>query len=222
MLHPRKRITRREIKEDALVTAYVKVQKFFRKHKRQLNIGVTIVVIVGIIGVFMVRSKKRAELTAAGRLGIAEQFYYASDYPRAIDELSQIVNMFSGTRAAGRAAFFLANSYFTSVDYANAEKYFRLYVDDYSRDDLFSASSLAGIAACLESEDQYAGAARMYEKAGDEFADSFDAPFYFQQSGRCYVLAGDIRKGKELYRRIIDIYPNSSIRQEVEFLFETL
>jgi len=222
MLRPRKRITKREIKEDALVTAYFRVQKFIRKYNRQLNIGFVIVVLIGVVSVLMVRSKKKAELAASGKLGIAEQFYYAPDYGRAIDELIQIVNTYSGTNAAGKAAFFLANVYFATEDYGNAERYYRMYLDDYSNSTLFSASSLAGIAACLESQNRYAEAARLYEKAGGKYPDFFEAPFFLKDAGRCYGMAGNREKSKEMYQYIIERYPESSLRHEVAFLSESL
>ena len=150
MLRPRKRITKREIKEDTLVTVYVRVQRFIQHHSKQFNIGIFVLLAVAIIGVFMIRSKKKAEVVAAGKLGIAEQFYYASNYPRAIDELTKIADTYSGTNAAGTAVFFVANSYFATGDYNNAEKYYKIYLKDYSNSKLFTVSSLAGIAACLD------------------------------------------------------------------------
>ncbi|MFH1943779.1 MAG: tetratricopeptide repeat protein [bacterium] len=222
MLRPRRRITRREIKEDALVTFYVKVQKFFQKHTRQLNIGMIVALVVVVVSFMMIRSKKSAENTADARMGVAEQFYYATDYTRAIQELDQIVNLYAGTNAAGRAVFFIANSYFAIGDIPNAEKYFRMYLDDYSKDALFIVSSMAGIAACLEYQDQFLQAAQMYEKAWNRQPDSFDAPFHLKDAGRCYIAAGSKEKGKEMYRLILDKYPESSINQDVSFLISTL
>lgn len=222
MLRPRKRISRREIKEDALVTAYFRVQKFLQTHSKKLNVVFAGVVLIVVVGLFMARSKKKAESIAAGKLGIVEQFYYASQYNRAIDELKQIVDTYSGTRAAGTAAFFLANSYFATADYENAEKYYEIYLDDYSDSKSFSASSLSGMAACLEYQGQYSEAARLYEKAGNKFHDSYTAPFYLNDAGRCYVIAGDKEKGREMYRAIMEQYSESSLTQEVAVLLETL
>ena len=80
MLRPRKHITRREIKEDALVTTYFKIRKFVQKYSRYLNIGLLAILVIIVVAVFMSRSKANAEFTAAERLGIAEQSYNVSDY----------------------------------------------------------------------------------------------------------------------------------------------
>ena len=222
MLRPRKKLSRREIKEDPLVTTYVRVQKFIQRHSKQLNIVGLIVVAAIVITVFMGRSKRSAETAAAGRLGIAEMYYWAQDYTRAVGELSNIVDTYSGTKSAGTAAFLTANAYYAQDDYANAEKYFRLYLDDYGHKKMFTASSLAGIAACRESQGAFLEAAQLYERAGTKIGNSSRSPFYLKDAGRCYVLAGEIDKGKAVYETIIDKYTDSSIKQEVEFLYESL
>ncbi len=222
MLRPSKKLTKREIKEDGLVTAYVRVQKFIQRYGKQLNIAGLIVLAVIVISVFMVRSKRSAELTAMGRLGVVEQSYFLNDYTKAIADLNIILETYSGTKAAGRATFFIANSYFETEDYENAEKYYQAYIDDYAHNKVFSASSLAGIAACRESTDQIKEAAQFYEDAGMKFSKSFNAPFYLKEAGRCYVQAQEFEKGKAIYKLIIEKYEASSIKQEAEFLFESL
>ena len=222
MLRPRKKLSRREIKEDPLVTTYVRIQKFIQRHSKQLNVVGLILVAAIVITVFMGRSKRSAESAAAGRLGIAEMYYYIQDYTRAIGELSDIVDTYSGTKSAGTAAFLTANAYYSTGDYANAERYYQSYLDDYNHNKMFSASSLAGVAACRESQGLFLEAAQLYERAGTKYADSFRSPFHLKDAGRCYVLAGEIAKGKAVYKTIIDKYADSSIKQEVEFLFESL
>jgi len=222
MLRPRKRITKREIKEDTLVTVYVRVQRFIQNYSKQFNIGIFAIVAIAVIGIFMIRSKKKAELVAAGKLGIAEQFYYASNYARTIDELVKIADTYSGTNAAGSAVFFVANSYFATGDYDSAEKYYKIYLKDYSKSKLFTASSLAGVAACLDSKKRYDDAAKLYENAGEKYRDLFVAPFYLKDAGRCYTLSGNKEKAKEVYKYILKKYPKFTMRQQINFLLNSL
>ncbi len=222
MLRPRKHITKREIKEDALVTVYFRVRKFIQKYSRYFNIGLLAVLILSVVAVFMIRSKRNAEFTAAERLGIAEQTYNAYNDSMLVDELTKIVDAYPGTRAAGAASFYLANTYFMMEDYVNAQKYYQRYIDDYSDNDLFSVSAMAGVAACYEVQNQFIEAAQLYEKAGKRYSRLFHAPFYLKDAARCYGLAAENEKAKMTYQFIIDQYPESSIKQEVEFLLESL
>ena len=222
MLRPTKRITKREIKEDPLVTFYVKVQKIINKYSKHINFGIIALAAVIVIGVFVIRSKKSANVAASGKLGIAEQYYAAMNYTRAIEEFNTIVTTYPGTEAAGRSCFFLANAYFEQQDYENSEKYYQLYLDDYGTNRLLSASSLAGIAGCRESSNQFAEAASLYEEAGNKYSDLFQAPFYLKDSGRCYLIDGKKEDGKRIFEMIKTNYPNSSIIQEIDILLESL
>ena len=222
MLRPRKKISKKEIKEDPLVTYYVRAQKFIQNHSRHLNIGLIAFVAIIVIGIFIVRSKKKADILAGGKLGIAEQYYSVMNYTRAIDEFTSIISTYSGTRAAGRATFYLANAYFEQGDFENAEKYYRMYIEDYGKNRLLAASSWAGSAACMESRADYAEAAAIYEKTGRKFSDLFQAPYYLKDASRCYILAGNDEAGKSILEYIKGNYPNSPIIQKIDPLIESL
>lgn len=222
MLHPRKKISKREIKEEALVTYFNKIQNFYTRYSKQLQIGILAVAIILVLVFMMSRSKKRAEIAAAGKLGVVEQNYYQGDFQRVIPELITIQKNFSGTPSAGRAVFFLANSYFWTGNFTEAEKWYRQYVDQYGQRPDITAASLAGLGSCLEAQKQYSKAAEQYEKAGSEYGDLFTAPFYLKDAGRCYALAGNKTKGKTVYQLILKKYPDSSPAQDAELMAETL
>lgn len=222
MLRPRKHITRREIKEDALVTTYFKIRKYVQKHSRYLTIGLLAIPVIIIVVIMMVKSKRDAELAATARLGVVMQSYNLSDYSTSIDELIQIVDNYPGTKAAGEAVFYVGNGYFIMEDYTQAELYYQRYVDNYADNDLFSSSGMAGIAACYESQNRFFEAALQYEKAANRYSNLFNAPFYLKDAARCYQLAEDNDKAKVVYQTLIDQYPESDLGEEVEFILESL
>ena len=77
MLRPRKRISKREIKEDALVTYYIRVQKFIKQYSKQLNIAFLSFLFIIVVAVLMIRSKRNADITSHAQLGIGEQLYFS-------------------------------------------------------------------------------------------------------------------------------------------------
>lgn len=222
MLRPRKKISKREIKEEALVTYFTKAQDFYNLYSKQIQIGALVVAVVLALVFMMARSKKRAEIAAAGKLGVVEQTYYQGDFQRVIPELIVIQKNFSGTPSAGRAVFFLANSYFWTGNFVEAEKSYRQYVDQYGHRPDMTAASLAGLGACLEARKQFSRAAEQYEKAGSKFGNLYSAPFYLADAGRCYALADNKTKSKAVYQLILKKYPDSGPAQDAEILAETL
>ncbi|MBN2105097.1 tetratricopeptide repeat protein [bacterium] len=222
MLKARKKITKREIKEDPLVTAYVRVQKFLQNHGKTINIILVAVILLSVYIIFDSKNKKDNARRAEKEIVLAEQIYFSKDYERAINALLAFTEQFKGTPAAGRAVFFIANAYYEKENYSEARQYYQQYVDNYGQIGYFNHSSLAGIAACLENEKQFEKAAVMYEKASKSADDSYSVPFYLKNAARCYVLSDQKEKAKSIYQRLMDAYPDAPISEEVAFLLESL
>jgi len=222
MLKARKKITKREIKEDPLVTAYVRVQKFLNRHSKTINIGLLAVVVLVVIAVFDSKNKKESQLKAEREIIMAEQIYFSKDYERAIEALLPVSENYRGTVAAGRAVYYIANSYYEQNLYEDARRYYQQYVDEYGQIDYFKIASLAGIAACYENEAEYLKAAGEYKKAAQEAGGDYSQPFYMKDAARCYVQAGQLETGQALYQKILDQYPDNAVSDEIAFLLESM
>jgi len=222
MLKARKKITKREIKEDPLVTAYVRVQKFLQKHGKTINIGLAAVILLGGYIIIDSKNKKDNAMRAEKEIVTAEQIYFSKDYDSAINALIPIADKYKGTPAAGRAIFYIANAHYEKKNYSEAQKYYQQYLNDYGQIDYFKYSSLAGIAACLENEKQYEEAANMYKKAATASVENFCSPFYLSNAARCFVMAGQTEKGRTTYQGILDEYPDVAMKDEIVFHIESL
>jgi tetratricopeptide (TPR) repeat protein len=222
MLRPTKKIHRKEIKEDALVTNYFRIRKLYDRFSRAVNIGLAALLAVAVIGVLMARSKRGAEVKSQEMLGLAEQAYYMNDYPRVVRDMAPILKSYPGTRAAGTAAFYTANAWYAQNNISEAEKYYTMVADHYRKNPLFSASSLAGLAAIEESRKQTAKAARIYEKAGKEYPELYAAPFYLKDAARCYLASGDRASAVKLLAFIEKEHPESAVSEEVQWLRESI
>lgn len=222
MLKPRKRLTKREIKEDPLVTKYMQVKQFWLSHSKEFNIIFGVIAVVFIVGFLMMRSKKSAEVKANSKLVIPETYYHLSNYDKSIPELETIIEQYPGTHSAGMAVFFLANTYYNQEKYTEAANYYDIYLDDYSDYAMFIASSLAGKAACRENMKKYEEAAELYFKAAKKFPDLFMSSYNVMDAVRCYKFAGMKQKVKELCDYLIDTYPDSSVKQKAEYFAKIL
>jgi TolA-binding protein len=222
MLRPRKKLAKKEIQEDALVTYYFRVQKLYQKFAKQAQIGGMVVLGLAVLAVLMIRSKNSAEKAAAGKLGLVEPAYFSGEFQSVVPELTSIKDKFSGTRSAGAAVFYLGNCHFNTGNMEQAGSFYRVYIEDYGQDAEFSASSMAGLAAVEESRAQYAKAAEWYEKAGKKYARLYSAPFYLKEAGRCYAMAGEKAKGKSVLQQLMKKYPESSPAKDAEAFMESL
>jgi TolA-binding protein len=166
----------------------------------------------------MARSRRSAEIEAQSALGGALKAFYMNDPGLLVKGMDDVTKKFSGTRAAGEAAFYAANALFESGDLKEADRRFALVLDKYDSHPVFRASSFAGRAAVAESEKRWADAARLYAQAAEKHSDLYTAPFYLKEAARCHMTAGDMKSAKASLDVLEKRYPDSQAAKESEWL----
>jgi TolA-binding protein len=218
MLKPKKKLTRREMKQDKLVTAWFKVYDYLERHTREIFYVIVGITVVAAAIFFLQRSKAQAEQDASAEFARAKSGYAKQSYAAAIDILKNVVSNYSGTKSAGLATIYLANAYMQTKDYANAETYYQKYLDDDDSDPILSMAAAAGLAATHEERGNYAQAAKFYEDAANEHDNSYKAPQLLMNAGRCFKLAGEPAGARRVLQKLIDKYQKSDLVDEAKLL----
>src|SRR3989339_579206 len=164
MLKPKKKISKREIKEDKLVTSYFEATTWYQANKKIVNGVLTGIVILAVVSVVYMNNVSLNDTKATSELGKISPYYDQGKYEVAINGnlqdnvrgLQAIVDDYGSTKAGELATFYLANCYFAQADYDKALKYF---LDVDVSNELISVSSIAGAAACYEAQGNYEKAA---------------------------------------------------------------
>lgn len=218
MLKPQKRLSKRELKQDKLVTAWFKVNDFVSHHSRDLLLGV-IAVVVLVAGVLWYNSyQKSQENVASVLLAHGKNSYEKQQVQAAIDTLLKLVNNYSGTPSAAVGTVYLANAFFQKKAYADAEKYYRQYLDDYGDDPILRIAAATGIAATYDERGDFAKAGELYEKAAKENRDSFRAPELYLQAARCYHLSKKSTEAARALALLLKEYPEAKQVEEAKLL----
>ncbi len=218
MLRPKKKLTRREIKEDKFLTLVAKATNWFNENGKYIAIGLMVLLVVVVVAFMMAKSKKEAEVAASGRLIRAVAAYNSYAFDNAIPVLQNIVEQFQGTKSAGEAAFYLASAYYHKENYEEAQKYFSLYLDDYGDDPIFASAALAGLAACYSQQGEKVKAAEYYEKAAQKNPDFITAADYLFSAAQSYADIGRVDKAEALLQKILEKYENSPIATDAKML----
>ena len=145
MLKPRKRITKKELKQDKLVTTYFKVVNFVRNNRKIVSGMVTGLVIAVIVVVAYLNNRNSDNRKAATELsqvlnlfnGGAYQVAINGDPTHNITGLKSIVENYGGSDTGEEAKIYLADCYYYLGDYEDALKYFK----DYGGSDKFLEAS---------------------------------------------------------------------------------
>jgi tetratricopeptide (TPR) repeat protein len=227
MLRPQKKISKKELKEDALITTYVKATTWYDHNKKPLTITVLAVGVVIIAAVIFFKNRAEGNEKAMAELGGIYQVFDAGQYQQAIDGipernvrgLREIVDNYGSTPSGNLARFYLANAYFQLGRFDEAVQAF----DDVSAsNELLATSREAGLGGCYEAKGMYRDAAVHFEKAATRDAKDPGAAENLSNAARNYGLAGDREKAIDLYKRLKKEYPTSLFARDADRLITAL
>jgi tetratricopeptide (TPR) repeat protein len=209
------------MKEDKLVTYYFKTTEYVRRNSRTISTGVTAFGIILLVLFLYQRNKHDKETKASVEFTKARTEYFQNNYESAINILQDLVDNFGGTKSAKEATYYLANAYFQTKKYDDAERYYQKYLES-GDDDILKASALSGIAASYEERGNYAEAAKTYKKAAEKYSNGFLAPENLYNAARCFVLAGNKEAASDLLKKLLENYSDSNLKNDAEILLAEL
>lgn len=222
MLKPRKKITKKQIKEDPLVTYYFKSVDFMRAHSQKIMIGVIAVFAIIILLVMFANSKKSAELGASEQLARANGELSQRRSQEAIDILLLLVDNYSGTKSAARGVYVLASTYFDMGEYEKSQLYFEKFIDDNDGDPILKSAAFTGLASSLEQQNKFLEAAKIYEKGAKKFENNFNAAQQLMHAARCYTNANQIAQARNCYQLVLDKHSESGQKNDAELFLARL
>jgi TolA-binding protein len=221
MLRPKKKISRRELKEDALVATYVKLTSFYEENKRMISIAVTAVVIAVFAVVIYVKNRADNNEKAITALGSIFETYDAGQFQAAVDGIPEknimglkaIVDNYGNSAAGDLARFYLAGAYANLGKYDEALREF----EDFSpAGELLAVARLSGIGSCQESKGMFKEAAASFEKAATQYPKDISAAENLNNAARDFGRAGEKEKAIDLYRRVKKNYPNTAFARDAD------
>jgi tetratricopeptide (TPR) repeat protein len=227
MLSKRKKLTKKEIKQDKLVEFYYKSQQYIEENKNKvlIYVGAFALVVVAVIFFLNFRSSRNEE--AGKLLSRVMDLYEQGAYLEAIEGkqgtnlvgLKKIVEDYGSTENGETAKIYLANAYAFLGQYDKALDYYK----DYSgSNDIYKAAALAGQAGYYASKGEYEKAAELFKKAANVSEINPSRPDYLLRAGINFMKAGQKDEAKELFQIIKDDYKTSTAFAQVDRYFTEL
>jgi tetratricopeptide (TPR) repeat protein len=226
MLKPKKKLVKKEIKQDTLVKLSSQATVFYYDHKKYVQYAVVALAVLGI-AIYVMRKNRIesnekatsdfAKVMAIYEAGASDPAQYKSAInglpERGITGLKAIVENGSGSTAGETARFYLANAYYFTGQYEDALTQY----DKYSGGSpMLKAAAYAGLAGCYEVKKDFAKAASAYERAAGAASGASNAPDYLSLSARCLGKAGEKEQAISLLKRIKKEFPTSTAAREAD------
>lgn len=223
MARTRRRISRREMKEDRFILWLYEMSSEIDKHWKTL-VAAAVVVIACVAGWYYWTNKQTDDLVEAGKVFAPGQTAMQDNrYEDAIPIFERVVNEFGGTPLALEATIELANACFQTGDFEKARTYYQAYLDDYgAADAYFQLAARSGLAACDEEEEKFGEAASRYLALAEEDPDSYLAPGFLLDAARCYTAAEEKEQARALYDRVVEDYEATPYARDAQIALTAL
>lgn len=221
MLAPKKKISKKEIKQDKLVETYFKLKTFYEDNQKTILISLGSLVLVILLVVYLVNRSKERDIESTTLLGQVIELYDQGQYQQAIDGVSakkikglkEIADEYDGTESGESAKIFLANSYYNLGKIDEALKYY----EDYDGDNkLLKATAFAGAASCYEIKGDKNKAADLFLKAAKIADSEVFTPEYLLNAARLYSEVDKKDLAKKILDQIKKEYSNSAQARDYE------
>jgi tetratricopeptide (TPR) repeat protein len=221
MIAKKKKLSRKEIKEDKLITSYYNTRAFIDKNQKNILIYAGVVLAVVAVVFFYLSNRQQNNEAAALQLSRVMPVYDSGNYLEAIEGregtnmmgLKKLVEEYGSTENGNTAKIYLANAYSFLGKHDEAYKYY----DDYSGSiDLFKATSFAGQAGFYSMNKEHEKAADLYRKASRVTQDNALNPDYLLKAGINYLQAGKHSSARNMFQTINKEHPNTPASREVE------
>ncbi len=210
MLKPqKKRITKKNLKEDKFVETALMARSYFEEHTKEITYVIGALLVIGVLIWLFLNHRSERLAKAEVLLGKAQMEMQSMHTNKAREFLNQLIEEYDGTDAALQGYFLLANMDFQAEKYDLAEKEYKKFIDSYSGSKILLASAYAGYAACLEHRGAHKEAAENYIKAQKTAPEFVEAANYLYLAGLNYRDAGLKQKAREVFKKIIEKYKKS-------------
>lgn len=199
---------------EQIETTLGKTEMFIEKHQKSIMIVIAaiIVVILAVFGFkkFVVEPREAAAQTAIFR---AEQLFENDDYATALNGdgnnagFLDVINEYGSTKTGNLARYYAGICYLNTGDFNNAIKYLGEYK---GKDQIVKPLAIGAMGDAYMELDNAAEAAKCYERAANETANSFTGPMFLMRAGLAYEMVENYKKALDMYKTIKAEYPNSN------------
>ena len=199
------KMSKRQIKEDALVTAAFKATDLWERHGRVILAIAGGAVLVAILAVFVMRTRAQSEERAQGDLFRAILAVQQGDFVTGGPMLKELVDNSPGTNAARDGLRYLGDVAMMQGKPAEAVDWYKKYVQKAGGDKNAVLAGTWGLAAAQEDAKQFADAAATYGDAGKRSGSDNERGRAMLAQARCYLRAGQNAKAIETYNAVVKL-----------------
>jgi TolA-binding protein len=201
----RRRLKKKQIKEDRLVTTALRVSNFVQERFAHVITGVVILIALVAIVLFASQARKNSARAAEQEFSVAMNQYQAGQLEQAGTAFANLAEQHSGRRSGRTALYFLGETRLAQFRFQEALEAYDRYVEKVGDRGEFSEAAMIGRGLCYEGLGRYREAAQAME-AVSEIMEPTDARYYdvLLHAGTFHWEAGNTSAARDIFGRVKD------------------
>jgi len=218
----KRRITKREMKEDKLVTGITRAYIYIQRHWQYFAVG-AVAIIIAVIAVWGVsQANKRKAEDSYTLLGKALLDFKLGNFQASMDSLTYLTENFKGQKAAKLGYYYIGYLNFLTGANDVAIENFEKFLATGAGDDEMRLNAMEGIGVCLMEKGEAKEAAEKFVETMEKYPNSFKQAELLYYTAEAYKLSGDIEKAKEFYKKLIDGFGETDVGYDAKLAYQEL
>lgn len=209
-MSPEKRITKRHMKEDKLVSTALKTSEYIQNNKTYFIGGLAAIIAIGLAIYYFNYSIAQKDYHANELFGKAQLAAAMQQPVLAINDYKIILTEFGSTSIADRACYYLGKTYYSQENCDSAIFYFDRYINKFGKENILLGAAYSGAANCYEDRNDFAKAGEYYFNAAELSDDELNSPGYYMAAGRAFSEAEQYENAVKAYQQIIDKFSRNA------------
>jgi tetratricopeptide (TPR) repeat protein len=200
----KRKVVKKDIKRDPLVTYTLKVSRFAQEHFNQIIIGVVALIAVIAVVLFVSNNRRSSSTQSERQLAQAMALYQQQDFEAAKASFQRVAERFGGRNGAV-ATYYKAECEYMQRDYAQALRDYEQYLEVSGDFPVFKGAAMYAAALCQNGVGNVQAAADMMAEANQQFDPS--DPRYLSSAyhaGEFFARAGDLERASQYFQKVAD------------------
>ncbi len=216
MARAQRKMTKKDLREDPLMTKIAEAQSWYELHGTKLIIAIAVIAIAFIGYTVTTNMKVSANEEALVSLSRARQLMSEDRMDEATSLIEENIDRFKGTQGAAESMYSLAEYKLQEGLSEEALVLYQTFEKKYNREFLLAEAALSGQGAALENLERYAEAAAVYQKLAKKDSFGHLVPVATYNAGRCWKLDGNLDEARKAWDLFVADYSNSSAAKDAQ------
>lgn len=211
----------KQTNKDIFLSFFQKAVEKVQSHKKQVFLGVLVVIAIGLFVFLFFRRRNEINLQAADILSNAQGYHSKKEYTQAISLYDEIINNYPQSQVIGLAFLFKGDVLYEEGKYKEAAAVYKKRLNQHKKSSIVPFVEI-NLGNCYEEEGNWEEALKIYEKFVERNTEHMLVPSVYQAIGRCCEQLDKKELAISTYQKIVALYSDTQWEKLAKFKLEEL